>query len=93
MLVSVLLPQFFLPPSAVKLGRFVTNIDAPHQDYYDPRPGKPHSILEKVAIQYDGTDSLVTQHDFGSELTAFLSSSLSKRTNASIHITTKQVKT
>jgi hypothetical protein len=90
---SVLLPQFFLPPSAITLGRFVTNIDEPHRDYLDPRPGKDFRIIEKIATQYDGTDSLRAQRKFGSELTAFLSSTVSSRTNASIHIKTKQVKT
>ncbi|KAJ5740093.1 hypothetical protein N7533_012877 [Penicillium manginii] len=90
---SVLLPQFFLPPSAIKLGRFVTNIDEPHRDYHDPVLGQGLNIIEKVARQYDGADSLGTQRTFGSELTAFLSSSMSSRTNARIHVTTKQVKT
>ncbi|KAJ9492836.1 hypothetical protein VN97_g390 [Penicillium thymicola] len=93
MRVSVLLPQFFLPPSAIKLGRFVTNIDEPHRDYVDPRPENNFRVIEKVATQYDGADSLRAQRKFGSELTAFLSSAVSNRTNASIHINTKQVKT
>ncbi|KAJ5404021.1 hypothetical protein N7509_003892 [Penicillium cosmopolitanum] len=90
---SVLLPQFFLPPSAIKLGRFVTNIDEPHRDYLDPRLEKTFSIIEKVATQYDSADSLRNQRKFGSELTAFLSSTVSSRMNTSIHINTKQVKT
>lgn len=90
---NVLLPQFFLPLSAIKLGRFVTSIDEPHRDYHDPRLDKDLNILEKVASQYEGADSLRAQRNFASELTAFLSSTLSNCTNASIHINTKQVKT
>jgi hypothetical protein len=93
MRVSVLLPQFFLPPSAIKLGRFVTNIDEPYRDYLDPGTDQSFNIIEKVATQYDGADSLGAQRKFGSDLTAFLSSSVSSRTSASIHITTEQVKT
>ncbi|KAJ5807091.1 hypothetical protein N7474_010683 [Penicillium riverlandense] len=93
MRVSVLLPQFFLPPSAIKLGRFVTNIDEPHRDYLDPIPGESLSVIEKVETQYDSADSLGVRRKFGSQLTAFLSSSVSSRTNASIHINTEQVKT
>lgn len=89
---TVLLPQFFLPPSAIKLGRFVTNIDEPHRDYLDPRLGKDLNVIEKVATQYEGADSFRAQRNFGSELTAFLSSTVSSRTNASIHINSKQVK-
>ncbi|KAJ5804818.1 hypothetical protein N7474_010705 [Penicillium riverlandense] len=77
MRVSVLLPQFFLPPSAIKLGRFVTNIDEPHRDYLDPIPGESLSVIEKVETQYDSADSLGGP----------------TRTNASIHINTEQVKT
>lgn len=90
---SVLLPQFLLPPSAIQLGRFVTNVDEPHRDYLDPKPIKDFRVIEKVAKQYDSADSLIAQHKFVSDLTAFLSSTASRRTNASIHINTKEVKT
>ncbi|OGE48711.1 hypothetical protein PENARI_c026G01127 [Penicillium arizonense] len=90
---SVLLPQFFLPPSAIKLGRFVTNIDEPHRNYLEPRLEKSFRVIEKVATQYDGTDSQRAKRNLGSELTAFFSSAVSSRTNTSIHINTKQVKT
>ncbi|KAJ5662985.1 hypothetical protein N7507_003716 [Penicillium longicatenatum] len=93
MRVSVLLPQFFLPPSAIKLGRFVTNIDEPYRDYFDAQAEKNFRVIEKIATQYDGANSLRAQRKFGSELTAFLSSSVSSRTNASIHVNTEQVKT
>jgi hypothetical protein len=87
------LPQFFLPQSAIKLGRFVTNIDEPHRDYHDPSSSQAFNIIEKVDSHYDGTDTFGDHRSFGSELTAFLSSSISSRTKASIRIATKQVKT
>jgi hypothetical protein len=90
---SVLLPQFFLPQSAIKLGRFVTNIDEPHRDYHDPSPCKDFGVIEKIETHYDGTDTLGGHRNFGSELTAFLSSSISSRTKASIRITANLVKT
>jgi hypothetical protein len=93
MRVSVLLPQFFLPQSAIKLGAFVTNIDEPHRDYHDPSPCKDFRVIEKIETHYDGTDTLGGHRNFGSELTAFLSSSISSRTKASIRITANLVKT
>lgn len=91
--VSVILPQFFLPKSSVKLGRFVTNVDEPHQYYYDPSPRSNFSVFKKVETNYDSIDTLAPNHNFVSELTSFLSSSISNSTKTSIHITTKQVKT
>jgi hypothetical protein len=90
---SVLLPQVFLPHSAIKLGRFVTNIDEPHREYHDPSPCKSFSVIAKVETRYDSTDVLEGHRNFASELTTFLSSSISSRTKTSIHITTDQLKT
>lgn len=90
---SVLLPQVFLPHSAIKLGRFVTNVDEPHRDYYDPSPCNGFSVIAKVETHYDSTEVLEGHRNFASELTAFLSSSISSRTQASIRITTSQMKT
>ncbi|KAJ5555158.1 hypothetical protein N7461_003628 [Penicillium sp. DV-2018c] len=93
--ISVLLPQIFLPQSAVKLGRLVTNIDEPHRDYHDPSPSPNQdlSIIEKVETHYDGTETLGGDRNFVSKLTAFLSSSISSRTKASLRVTTNQLKT
>jgi hypothetical protein len=93
MCASVLLPQFFLPQSAIKLGRFITNIDEPHRDYHDPSPCKGFSIIEKIETHYDSINTHGGHRNFASDLTAFLSSSISRRTKASIRITTNQVKT
>jgi hypothetical protein len=90
---SVLLPQFFLPQSAVKLGRFVTNVDEPHRHYHDPSPRSDFNVVEKVATNYDIIDTLADSHNFASELTSFLAISISSRTKTAIRITTQQVKT
>jgi len=91
--VSILLAQLFLPQSAVKLGRFVTNVNEPHRDYHDPNTSRNFSIVEKVETDYDGVDTLTNHRNFASELTSFLSSSFSRRAKTSIRITTNQVKT
>ncbi|KAF7172190.1 hypothetical protein CNMCM5623_004430 [Aspergillus felis] len=91
--VSVLLPKLFLPKSVVKLGRFVTNVDEPHRDYYDPSLPLDSSCYEKVELNYDSVDTLVGHRRFYSELSSFLSSSISKSTKISLRITTEQAKT
>jgi hypothetical protein len=91
--VSILLTQLFLPQSAVKLGRFVTNVNEPHRDYHDPNTSRNFSIIEKVETDYDGVDTLTNHRNFASELTSFLSSSFSRHAKTSIRIATNQVKT
>ncbi|GFF74333.1 hypothetical protein IFM60648_04166 [Aspergillus lentulus] len=93
MRVSVLLPEVFLPQSAIKLGRLVTNVDEPHQEYHDPHPDRELKILEKVETHYHTTDTLGAHRSLVSQLTAFLSSSVSRNTKTSTCITTEQVKT
>ena len=50
---SILLSQFFLPLSAVGLGRFITSLDDPHQDYHNPIYNASPDVTEKVQTQYD----------------------------------------
>ena len=90
---SVLLPNFFLPRSAVNLGRFVTNIDEPYQDFYDASYDVTSEITEKVQTQFDSLHRSASHRRFTSDLTSFLSSSFSKRSRTLIRITADQVKT
>jgi hypothetical protein len=90
---SVLLSQFLLPLSAIKLGRFVTNINEPDGDYHDPGLDKIFNINEMVFTDCDTADTREVHRNFGTELISLLSSSVSKQAKTSIQITTKQVKT
>jgi hypothetical protein len=90
---SVLISQYLLPISSVSLGRFITNIDEPHQDYHDPVYTSSLETAEKLQIQYDGIHQSVTDRKATSQLTAFLSSAFSKRLKASVRVTSEQVKT
>ena len=90
---SILLSQFFLPPSAVSLGRFVISLDDPHQDFYNPMSNASPDFTEKVQIQYDSIYHSVKHQNVASQFTTFLSSSFSKRLKASIRITADQAKT
>lgn len=69
---STLLRQFFLPPSSIKIGRFVCNVDSPHQDYYDPTPPlEASSIIENLQAHYTGSEALDNHRTFASNLTSF----------------------
>lgn len=90
---SVLVSQCLLPISSVGLGRFITNIDEPHQDYYEPVYPCSLETTENVQIQYDGIHQSVTERKVTSQLTAFLSSAFSKRLKVSARVTSEQAKT
>jgi hypothetical protein len=90
---SILLSQFFLPLSAVSLGRFVISLDDPHQDFHDPLCNSDPEVAERVQTQYDSVRHSVKHQNVASQLTTFLSSSFSKRLKASIRITADQAKT
>ncbi|KAE8316646.1 hypothetical protein BDV41DRAFT_527746 [Aspergillus transmontanensis] len=90
---SAFLRQFFLPPTSVKIGCLLCNIDCPHQDYHDPALQSEPSVIEKVQIQYFGSETLSNTNTFASDLTALLSIWISTCTAAAIHISISQVKT
>src|SRR5579862_849072 len=90
---SILLSQFFLPLSAVSLGRFVISLENPHQDFHDPHRNSGPEITERVQTQYDSIRHSIKHQNVASQLTTFLSSSFSKRLKASIRITADQAKT
>jgi hypothetical protein len=89
---NVILSQF-LPLLGIEIGRFVTSVDEPYQDYRDPDIGSSFKVVEKIETQYDGHDYQAAHQSFASKLTALLSLSFSKRHKTSIRITTNQVKT
>lgn len=90
---SILLAQFLLPEAAVSLGRFVTNVDEPHREFHDPATDTTPYTTKKVQSQYHGTSSCHDERNFTSELIRFLSSSFSKRADASVGVTSDQVTT
>ncbi|KAB8272009.1 hypothetical protein BDV30DRAFT_239977 [Aspergillus minisclerotigenes] len=87
---SAFLRQFFLPPTSVKIGRFLCNIGCPHQDYHDPALQPAPPVIEKVQTQYSGSEALSNTNTFASDLTALLSTWTSTRTAAAIHTSTSQ---
>lgn len=90
---SVLLAEYLLPRSAISLGRFVTNVDEPNQDYHDPATDLAAYTTEKLQSEYDEARTSQNRRSFASELTGILSASFSKRGGSSVHITSSSVKT
>lgn len=90
---GALLSQFFLPLSAVSLGRFVTSFEEPHQDYHDPMDRIHADTLEEIQIRYESSYRKIIDRNLTSHLTSFLSSSFSKRLSAFIHVRADQAKT
>lgn len=90
---TILLPQLFLPRSAVSLGRFVINVDEPHQDFHDPASEHNSDVMEKVETHYSNTHHAARNRQFVLDLTSFVSSSFSKQAKTSISITADESKT
>jgi hypothetical protein len=76
---------FFLPLGSVKLGRFITNIDQPHESYHEPPTAEaPKSIIAEFHFTSENQNS--THASFGSTLTSLMSAGFSKRAKSKIHI-------
>ena len=90
---TVLLSQIFIPLSSIKLGRFVTSVDHPHQDYHDPvyNPAPTASIITRA--QYDGLGHEAHTSAFSTALTSLLSSGFSKSAKSTIRIESDRIQT
>ena len=89
---STLPSQFFLPQSAIRLGRFLTSLEEPSLDYHDPtRIGGPETV-EKIQIQYESRHRSTSDQETQSQLTSFISSSFSKRLETSVQLTAERAR-
>ncbi len=93
MALNVIIPQFFLPPESVKLGRFVTSIDEPHQGYHDPPSAEPPKQITSRRESYVGAREEGSNATFGSSLTSLMSAGFSKQAKLQMKITAEQVTT
>lgn len=93
MRVNIVPPQIFLPRDAVKLGRFVTSFEHPHQNYIDPLPASQPPELVSLRVSYSGEHSAGSGFGFSSTLTSVVSAGFSKRAKAKVRVVTDQVKT
>ncbi|KAM0710542.1 hypothetical protein Q7P35_002213 [Cladosporium inversicolor] len=81
----------FLPLEAVKLGRFVRDINQPLEGYHEPPSLKtPTSIVTEY--DYAANEQHGAKVAFGSALTSLLSGAFSKRSASEVRITPKRCK-
>jgi len=90
---NILFPQFFLPLTSIKLARFVTSVDHPHQDYHDPPLHNPPIPTVTLREHYAGFQREGEKTGFLLALTSLLSSKFSKQSNTRTRITTSHVRT
>jgi hypothetical protein len=90
---NILLRQFFLPQDSIKLGRFITSIDHPHQNYHDPTCAKAPQALISLRGSYTGTYQTDTSSGFGSALTSLMSAAFSKHAKTKVRVATDRVTT
>lgn len=83
----------FIPQDAVKLGRFTTSIDNPHQNYHDPSWTKPTKAVNSPLGSFIGTHETASDAGFVSSLTSLVSAVFSKRAKSKLHIVADRVVT
>lgn len=93
MSLNIIVPQFFLPPSSVKLGRFITNIDHPHQGYHDPNYARTPKPAISSRESYIGLNHESSNANFGAALTSLISAGFSRRAKTQVAVMTDCVRT
>ena len=89
---NVILPRF-VPLDAVKLGRFTTSIDSPHENYHDPEWTKPAQAVTSSLHSYTGMHQTASSSGFASGLTSLMSAGFSKRAKTRLYIVADSVVT
>jgi hypothetical protein len=90
---TILSPQFFGPARSHLLGRLVTSVDHPHQDYHDPAYNHPPNPSVDTREQYRGTIPKTRSPGFTSAFTSLISTSLEKHAKRRVRISADFVKT
>lgn len=90
---AILLPQIFIPVESIKLGRLVTSVDHPHQEYYDPVYDPTPIPAINIRARYGGLGLESHTSNFSSALTSLLSAGFSKRAKSRVRIETNLVRT
>lgn len=93
MMTAILLPQIFIPVESIKLGRLVTSVDHPHQDYHDPTYSTTPVPTISIRAHYGGLGHESHTSNFSSVLTSLLSAGFSKRAKSRIRVETNLVRT
>ena len=83
-----LICQRLLSPDAVKLGRFVVNMEEPYQDHHDPLLPAPTEVTETLQLDLISTRSKGTHSSVGAGLDPLASFSHNKSGNGHSSIAT-----
>lgn len=92
-MINIIPSPILIPVESIKLGRFLTNVAHPDQDYHDPTYSSAPVPATSAKTQYDGISQESRDSKFSSALTSLLSVGLSKRAKSKIRIETKLVRT
>ncbi|KAF9770347.1 hypothetical protein IL306_012125 [Fusarium sp. DS 682] len=85
MVTTVVPSSFFLPLESVRLGRFIKNINHPHEGYHEPPTGGvPQAIVTPFSFPSQNPQNKKTE--FGSALTSLISAGFSKRLQSQVHL-------
>ncbi|KAJ3494766.1 hypothetical protein NLG97_g3865 [Lecanicillium saksenae] len=84
--VTVIPTPLFTSPEAVKLGRFITNIEEPNEAYYEPPLAAEDLRVLTNEFTFTGHQKSSYKGGFGSTLASLLSVNISKRVDDSAYI-------
>jgi hypothetical protein len=85
MVAAVIPSPFFLLLKSVRLGRFIKNINHPHEGYYEPSTiDVPEAIVSEFSFSSSKQQNRKTR--FESALTSLISAGFSKRLQSEVHL-------
>ncbi|PWI64609.1 hypothetical protein PCL_09503 [Purpureocillium lilacinum] len=87
---SIIPSQILIPQSSVKLGRFITSVEYPHQHYHDPPSDMPPPTFTSTRSAYTGEHHAASDVSLRSTLTSLLSTRFSKGAKLKVRVTTGQ---
>ncbi|KAG7293575.1 hypothetical protein NEMBOFW57_003628 [Staphylotrichum longicolle] len=83
---NILLPQGFLPPTSMRLGRFLVAVDDPHlSPFHDPeyQVKADSDMFESTFLKYTGDQKIGSRNKFAAGLPSLLRFSAAKKTGRS----------
>jgi hypothetical protein len=90
---AILLPQIFIPVKSIKLGRLVSSVDHPYQEYYDPAYSPTPVLTINIRTHYSSLGLESHTSNFSLALTSLLSAGFSKRAKSRVCVKTNLVRT
>ncbi|KAF4344798.1 hypothetical protein FBEOM_1242 [Fusarium beomiforme] len=93
MTLHIIPTSLFIPLESVRLGRFISNLEQPHQSYHDSPSCEPPKQFVSFRYDYTGLHQNASDSGFGSALTSLISGAFSKRARFKVRIAAEQIKT